>query len=844
MKKSRKKSRNRINVSQFIVLSVAVLFALFFFSYFLNLRWQAAPEIKQPSITMPAPPVPTLAPPQISNLNLGPDCALSMAGTVAPALAGPINAISWIMSVDLDTPLPDQALNFVKGVPIPGLPGIPFIGGISFSTIEALPKLLGINIVTQTIKKEIYNAGVKEIAKSASPELATAIDACTKIKDKLFAPNGTQAEKIRFNGTGNFTIEYNGVTQEEFDLSDKFNLEKGTIKVPKGCKIEPDKFNEGVTILTLGDNTEQGLVIGNKPFNNVKGTFRLAQDGNLYKADFSIDEKGGVYELPGLAPIDTKGVKIFYFNQEVSEMTSYQRIVDQKLVDDILTKKPMGKWPSATISGKGKSFNYRSNSINILDEEGVTINGEADFVGEQLGTSHINEYVQGKEFTINDIRCVKFKGNYCDIAITDKGYELLEGTVFENGVQIDVKQFNDKVLIANIDADVSGYAGNWIKTFEGNINAKSAKGSFIQLEAMKNSKAFGVTDEDVSVKIAHSDFFEANFGKLTRTAAGLHEQEGYTQIKTGELDLMLDNYGAYRVPHYKTGKTKSAQLDIEGISFIEDTFEKGGPVFIMENYDFIKTNGDNSYFFKRGDIKYYKETEEPLSQHESTLNELKSKDWYGKVTLADEPNYKTTIFKAYEPDGSREYDYFVKEDIPYKAYDNTREIMDVKLDLYDFYTKNAFKSAPAPPGWEELKQKLNNKIIASTFVYDINNPSIVRGRFKLESNIDVRTPGSENFYINLVDIFDETLRPAVAGDWYKPHSVFGDLYYNKIRYEDQKSGGISHSSTATATYNIYYELPSEISKQIYTVNKSREISYILNEFEKNKTGYISLIAKK
>jgi hypothetical protein len=655
-------------------------------------------------------------------------------------------------------------------------------------------------------------------------------------------PAQTTSQTTTVQTSATVTKDYTMVVQEEsgMDISGNYHLEKGSIVVPQGCQIAQ---KNGIMTITSTDNAEQGLTIGGKVYNNVKGTFTLDPEGNLYKADFSLDEKGGVYELPGLAPIEAKGVKINYFNQEVSEMTSYQRMVNQQLVDDILIKKPMGNWPYATIFGKGKSFNYRSNSINILDEEGVTINGETTLKGDTLGTSHIDEYINGKEFTINDIRCINFKRNYCNLAITDKGYELLEGSAFYKGVEIDVQQFKglkDTVLLVNPDADVSNYDGNWIKISDAVIDAKSAKGSFIQIEAMNNNKAFGVTDEDVSVKIANGDIFNVNYGKITRKAAGLYEKEGYTRIQTGELDLMVDDYGHYTIPHYKKGITKSAQLDIDDIIYSEQSQTKGGPITILEEHGILKTNSDNSYFLRTAPSITYDSSWKRISP------EYENTGWYYKIALADEPDYKTTIFKRYSSDGTREYEgifSYEKAYIPYEAYTNTRELMDVKLDQYDFYTKNAFKSAPAPPGWDELKEQTKNKIVASTFVYDINKPDIVRGRFTIQTGGVLDTKESKSFAITINDKFQEISRPSSAADWFKPSTSYGYSTSSDLSSQRGKTGEIIKSTNAFVTYNLYYELPPEISSKLARA-KGSDIDAIYKEFEENKDKYYATLKIK
>jgi len=262
------------------------------------------------------PPAPT------SEFNLGPDCALSMAGTVAPALSGPLNALSWVLSIDPNAPLPAQALNFVKGVPLPGL-SIPFIGGISFNTIAALPNLLGITGVTQVIKKEVYKAGVQEIAKSTSPVLATAIDSCTKAREKFLIGDKS---KIDVDDKGKVKTEFHIKTKED---NSKFGKEMGyenedEILISKDVKVDKSKENvatfefekEGVVkikdiVISAGKGAkatfdkEKGILtlskgdiqLSGKQYPNLADAeFRLGKDKQITFANFTSTAKTG-YEF-------------------------------------------------------------------------------------------------------------------------------------------------------------------------------------------------------------------------------------------------------------------------------------------------------------------------------------------------------------------------------------------------------------------------------------------------------------------------------------------------------------------------------------------------------------------
>ena len=444
-------------------------------------------EITGKAVETTAPASPT------SNFDLGPDCALSMAGTVAPALSGSLNALSWVLSVDPNAPLPDQALNFVKGVPLPGLPIIPFIGGISFGTIEALPKLLGITGVTQTIKKEVYKAGIQGIAKSASPELATAIDSCTKIREKVLMPEKEKGMKINVDEKGNIKTELHITTKTKdtnLGIELGYKNEKDVtasedVKVDAKNNIFKFDFEKEGTV-----KIENILIVANKgaqaTFDKEKGLLSLSQGdvkiadrsyANIKDAVFKVDGKGNVLEAELISTKDNS-VYVFGKNQPLTVPADTKVTYKNGIV---------------TVEGAGKEFSYGKNQIRNL---GPSAEIKANTI---YGVFKINELdkVVGtidllKEgYSIYDSTTVETNGIRIDVPVYQKNLFLsFTGKEYsENFISLDLK---NKKLIANAISD-----GNFEFGFkEGNPFLPVEKGDLLAFRTFFDGGEISIQNRD------------------------------------------------------------------------------------------------------------------------------------------------------------------------------------------------------------------------------------------------------------------------------------------------------------------------------------------------------------
>jgi len=400
LKKPRKKSRNKPQISRFVLFSLVFFLSLFFFSYFLNIRFQGVSDAFKFSINLPASPAPT----PTSEFNLGPDCALNVLGASGVNL----EVISKTMqAIGIMSNPAGFAVSTVIGM-IPGL-------GDLFGAKQCVDN------PASCATDKAFETAVGLIPPPAGPLIKAGLQSCINAKEHLVITNSTLAE-IKINLTSNQTTsQLNGTTKNDFDISDQFGMKEGSVVIPKGWKIEQ---KDGITTLTSGDKAEQGIKIGNNVYNNIKGTFTLDEKGNLKEAKLTsinittmtfgenqplkVPANTKITYKDGVITIEGAGKELSYGNQKIKASSTLKISKDyisgkEFIISSPFTSKPITINGDVTILSNG----YLLGEKSTASVEGLKINGLFDpKTGE---SASLSLFFDGKEHQENNYISLDFE---------------------------------------------------------------------------------------------------------------------------------------------------------------------------------------------------------------------------------------------------------------------------------------------------------------------------------------------------------------------------------------------------------------------------------------------------
>jgi hypothetical protein len=402
---------------------------------------------------------------------------------------------------------------------------------------------------------------------------------------------------------------------------------KDFMTIPKGWKMQAEKE---ITTLTASDSVQE---------------FRFKEDVSAYL------QKGGIVKIEGdmLAEIDATTSKESRLNLNGREFV---------VPDNTAIKYKDGK---LMFPEKGISI--------IVNNENIYLTGENAVFDTNLGR------LEGKGFKL---RGIEFNGDYCRIAhaygskkpgitgdliritkeetpgepaepiktepIISKPAEILpvksctegnafiefsgKGIILKNGaadkdkLRIYAKSSeNIDVLIADSDADVSNYKGNWIKNSENSLESKSAEGSRFDFDVLPGNKLFNT--------------FTREYSKDTMNNLVKYKSSDGT-------DFLKDDYGyKYRIVPNENILLEFQVAEGDGISAKSRTDNVPEVIHIhlagSKGYSILR-NGKNE--FTLGDeLRVLKPLEKDMYKYDSASLELNSPSLSGSLKIGSNNQY-------------------------------------------------------------------------------------------------------------------------------------------------------------------------------------------------------------
>ena len=385
--------------------------------------------------------------------------------------------------------------------------------------------------------------------------------------------------------TGKIKSEFYGTTEKEQDISKMLGEKDGYAKIPGNVLVEKSKqgvltldFKEGgeATIGNIKVTASKGAVF---QFIKEKGLMSLSQGditiagiaySNTKGAEYEVDEKGKILK----AKLTSTAQTTYIFGGESISVGPETEIIYQ---DGVIT-----------FPGKDKTIQFGKLNIDLRAE-----NTEIDTRSGEIKGKHVK------------IRDVELYGDYeregakhTGIAwakLTDKGIVVKNGAAEKEKIRVYAGLLNE-ILLANPDADVTDYKGNWIKIAKDSLGAKSVEGSKLDFDALPGNELFSmitrkyektdvgnfvkdengkfkfaiVPDEKDNLKVSLSGGDGLNV--LSRKEEGkiptvLHKSsgEGKTVIEDGRLTFSFDKNGYSMAPPKKLDLSPESKQ--EGVAF-------------------------------------------------------------------------------------------------------------------------------------------------------------------------------------------------------------------------------------------------------------------------------------
>jgi|SRR3989344_1095562 len=257
---------------------------------------------------------------------------------------------------------------------------------------------------------------------------------------------------------------------------------------------------------------------------NTNAYLKLNKEGNVIGADFTTNENGGVYKFGDNKPVNVPG------DTRVTHQNGVTR-----------------------VEGKGKTIRYFNNDI-LLNSEFV------DFSLNKISCGDCN---------INEVKIVNG-----ELEILDNGYLTKYGVFEYRGLFLKVGNPQDNVLIANENADLSNYNGNWLRQKPDSLEIKSSITSNVNLDVLGSNSILSPIGDN-------KDYLSLNVQKGGEIKLESRKNRGLIPIliytNNGNSAVIITNNG-YKIEKYKdaeiltspnalykldyTGKYQSVALDI------------------------------------------------------------------------------------------------------------------------------------------------------------------------------------------------------------------------------------------------------------------------------------------
>ncbi len=364
--------------------------------------------------------------------------------------------------------------------------------------------------------------------------------------------------------------------------------------------LSPEAYNSVVTYNKIKGYTDKGSKILkeleiNEEGGIEKGVINFAEEEssikeffiNLEAEDIVVSNSEYDFETKKLIIKEGGSLKIKIKDEEgeIQELV-YENIAEDgylKLGDDGLVKEArfISTGESVYKFGDYESIKVGANTQIEYKDGSLTVHGEGkNFLYGDLNISLMSEFA---DFSGNQIKCtnciieeIELKGIGKEegvLILVDEGYLIMNGEAIYKQNLLKVNENNKKILIANPDADLSDYEGNWLRQTSNILEFQSSKEGYIELDFLEDHKILNTDNKDkLTVIVQEGDglkFEERTKKGLIPKAVHKSSEEGETTILNDKIEAVFNKNGFFVIPRplenkdFISNKYQSSAFEIE-----------------------------------------------------------------------------------------------------------------------------------------------------------------------------------------------------------------------------------------------------------------------------------------
>jgi len=298
---------------------------------------------------------------------------------------------------------------------------------------------------------------------------------------------------------------------ESTNIGELFGLNKENITASAGIEYseikDPETEEKGARLTFIEENAE--VKINEDLFSNIVPQeaanhptyIKLDENGKIISADFTVSEEGGNYTF-GNNTIEVPPNSRVLFDEDIGIKIKIPDETDLREFPDLLNYISNGYL--TTIKGKEIIL---PDGINLIDGE---------------------------------------------LRIEEKGYFLEEGDVIYKQNLLKADRNNKRILIANSDADLLNYEGNWIKQTVNTLELQSTKKGLIEIDFLEDHEILNTDNKDrLSVIVQNGDglkFEERVEEGLIPRAIHKSSERGETVIFNDKIETVFNKGGFFILP--------------------------------------------------------------------------------------------------------------------------------------------------------------------------------------------------------------------------------------------------------------------------------------------------------
>ncbi|MDO8528817.1 MAG: hypothetical protein Q7S06_02915 [Nanoarchaeota archaeon] len=386
---------------------------------------------------------------------------------------------------------------------------------------------------------------IMEQISKASPEIYKAITTYNQIKG--YVDKGSSILKeIEINEKGKIEKGSISFNEEEYSINDLF-----TNSSAEDILVSNADYDFETKKLEIKENGFLKIKTKDK-----EGKIQERTYENIKEGYFKMNESGAIDEA-----------KFISSNKSTYQFGNYEPI---KVGADTQVEYENGK---LTVYGKDKNFLYGDLNVSLIGDYIDFTGNKIQCLECQVGEISLKGFGLGLTGGIGPVEGILERTT--DGYIIDRGYATYKQNVLK------VSYENDRILIANLDADLSDYNGNWLRQTSNALEVKSYKEGFIDLENLENHDVLNTDKKDkLNFQIKEGDGLKIE----KRTEEGLipkviHKsyETGETKISNDKIDLILNSKsmslissGPLSVKELE-GKYQSVAFDIQSDSLKMNT---------------------------------------------------------------------------------------------------------------------------------------------------------------------------------------------------------------------------------------------------------------------------------